>query len=103
RSFDFGYSVSGWKVLLDRILPGGRRKRYPSIIGTLMRATSLSSKHLGAGADALADLVVRYPLKDFANLEFDRFEELTVIGHEASLETVPPWWESVRAQLRLHQ
>ena len=94
RSFDFGPSVSGWRVLLDRLTPGGRRRRYPSIIGTLLRATSVSSKHLGAGADALADVVIRYPARDFGNLEFDRYEELTSIGHEAAIATLASWWES---------
>ncbi len=94
RSFEFGPSVSGWRVLLDRLTPGGRSRRYPSIIGTLLRATSVSSKHLGAGADALADVVIRYPARDFGNLEFDRYEELTAIGHEAAMAALPSWWES---------
>ncbi len=95
RAFEFGHSISGWRVLLERLRPGGRRKRYPSIIGTLMRATSVSSKHLGASADSLADVVVRYPAQDFGNLEFDRFAELTDIGYSAGLEVLAPWWERV--------
>ena len=95
RAFEFGHSISGWRVLFERLRPGGRRKRYPSIIGTLMRATSVSSKHLGASADSLADVVVRYPAQDFGNLEFDRFAELTDIGYSAGLEVLAPWWERV--------
>lgn len=103
QSYDFGHSVSGWQVLLDRFRPAGRRRKYPSILGTLMRSTSVSSKHLGAGADALADVTVRYPAQDFGNLEFDRYPELTDIGYAAAVEKIGPWWEAVRGEVKLGQ
>ena len=103
QPYDFGHSVSGWQVLLDRLRPGGRRRRYPSILGTLMRSTSVSSKHLGAAADELADVTVRYPAQDFGNLEFDRYPELTDLGYLAAVEKIGPWWEDARATVQLGQ
>lgn len=92
QAYDFGPSVSGWQVLGQRFLPRSRRRKYPSIMGTLMRATSVSSKHLSAAADKLADLVVRYDTSDYGNLEFDRFDELIEIGYEAAHGSLLDWY-----------
>lgn len=91
RAFEFGPSVSGWRVLLQRFLPAARRRRYPSIFSTLMRATSVSSKHLGAAADALTDVTLRYPAETVGNLEFDRYQQATDIGYTAALEVLTEW------------
>lgn len=89
--YEFGPSVSGWQVLLQRFLPRERRVRVPTIFGTLMRATSLSSKHLGASAGALADLTIRYPTQDFGNLEFGRQRELMDIGYRQARVELERW------------
>lgn len=91
RAFEFGPSVSGWRVLLQRFLPAARRRRYPSIFSTLMRATSVSSKHLGAAADTLADVTLRYPAESVGNLEFDRYQQAADIGFTAALEALTEW------------
>ena len=96
KAYDFGESVSGWRVLLERFRPAGSRRRYPSILGTLMRATSVSSKHLGAAADALADVTVRYPAEAVGNLEFDRVAEVSDIGHKAALDVLSAWFDRRR-------
>ena len=88
NEYDFGPSVSGWRVLREKIVPFGTKRRYPSMLGTLMRATSLSSKHLSEAAPSLADLVLRYPTEDFATLEFDKYDELIEIGYERAIEVL---------------
>ncbi len=95
QEFDFGPSVSGWQVLRQRFLPKSRRKRYPSILGTMMRATSVSSKHLSAAADKLADLVIRYDTRDYGNLEFDRYDELIEIGYGAAHDSLLDWYAKI--------
>ena len=89
--YDIGTSVSGWDVLRQKLLPFGRKKHYPSMLSTLMRATSLSSKHLGEAAFALADLTIRYPTEDFGTLDFDRYDELIAIGYHVAQEVLEAW------------
>ena len=89
--YDLGTSVSGWKVLRQKILPIGPKKRYPSMLATLMRATSLSSKHLGEAAFALADLTIRYPTEEFGTLDFDRYDDLITIGYHVAREVLDGW------------
>ena len=77
----FGDDVSGWAVLRSKLLPFGRRVKAPSLLGTLMRATSLASKSLMEEAERYADLVVTYPTTEVTSLEFDRYPEMIENGH----------------------
>lgn len=89
RTPDFGTSVSGWRVLRERLLTGKRASAYPSLLGTLMRATSLSSKHHSVAARHLADAVLSYPLEGYGNLDFGRVRALVDIGYHVAVEALP--------------
>ena len=84
----FGDDVSGWAVLRSKVLPIGRKVRAPSLLGTLMRATSLASKRLLDEAARYADLVVTYPSSTVRSLEFDQHEETIAIGYRHATEAV---------------
>lgn len=89
--YDFGPSVSGWRALLQRLLPPERRTHYPSLLGTLMRATSSSSKHLSEAARSLADLVIEYPTDGYGSLDFDHYDALAAIGHAEAAAALDRW------------
>ncbi|MFO7545911.1 MAG: cyclic nucleotide-binding domain-containing protein [Trueperaceae bacterium] len=93
RAMSFSDDVSGWRMLLQKILPFGRRSkiRAPTILGTLMRATSLGSKYAMAGMDQYADLVVRYPTGGTSSLQFDASAEMIDIGYEHGSATLDAW------------
>ena len=75
-------------------MPQAKRTRYPTILSTLMRSTSISSRYHGAAADQLADISLRYPVQDFGNLEFHRHQELSEIGYEVALPALRAWQDS---------
>lgn len=87
----FGDDVSGWAVLRSKVLPIGRKVRAPSLLGTLMRATSLASKRLLDEAARYADLVVTYPSSTVRSLEFDQHEETIASGYRHATEAVAEW------------
>jgi predicted acylesterase/phospholipase RssA len=93
HAYDLGSSVSGWKALREKILPFGPKGRYPSMLGTLMRATSLSSKHLSEAAEDLADLLLRYPTEDFGTLDFGEYDALIDMGYRVGRSEVAAWLE----------
>ncbi len=97
RPLTFGDEVDGWGLALARLLPKRlRRTRAPSMLGTLMRSTSLSSHFLMEEAGRRADLVVRYPTEGISSLEFGRYPELIALGYEhgrRALEGWDPWGE----------
>lgn len=89
----FGDDVSGWAVLRSKLLPVGPRVKAPSLLGTLMRATSLASKRLLDEAGRYADLVVTYPSSAVRSLEFDLHEETIAAGYRDAVERVAEWLE----------
>lgn len=92
RPMAFGDDISGWRVVADKLLPFRRGKsKAPTILGTLMRATSLSSKYLMSAMDRYADLVVRYPTGGTSSLQFDDFAELIAIGYEHGAAALDAW------------
>jgi predicted acylesterase/phospholipase RssA/CRP-like cAMP-binding protein len=93
RAMSFEDDVSGWRMLAQKILPFGRRSkiRAPTILGTLMRATSLGSKYAMASMDQYADLVVRYPTGGTSSLQFDASGEMIDIGYEQGSAALDAW------------
>ncbi len=91
KPMSFGDDVSGWSVLRSKLLPLGRKVRAPSLLGTLMRATSLASKRLLDEAGRHADLVVTYPSSTVTSLEFDHHEETIAVGYTHAREAVSAW------------
>ncbi|HLU82132.1 MAG TPA: patatin-like phospholipase family protein, partial [Trueperaceae bacterium] len=89
--YDFGPSVSGWSALAQYLKPRKRRIRYPTMIKTLMEATSVGSKHQSLTARTLADIVVEMPVQGFGKLEFSRHEELIELGYRYALVELSAW------------
>lgn len=96
----FGDDVSGWAVLRSKLLPFGRRVKAPSLLGTLMRATSLASKSLMEEAERYADLVVTYPTTEVTSLEFDRYPEMIENGHRHGGQVLDAWLAEARPSRR---
>ncbi len=91
KAMSFGDDVSGWAVLRSKLLPFGARVRAPSLLGTLMRSTSLASKSLLDEASRHADLVVTYPSSEVTSLEFDSYEETIAVGYRHASEALGAW------------
>ena len=89
--YDFGPSVSGWSALAQYLKPRKRRIRYPTMIKTLMEATSVGSKHQSLTARTLADIVVEMPVQGFGKLEFSRHQELIELGYRYALAELSAW------------
>lgn len=89
--FDFGPSISGWRALAEYLKPRSRRTQYPTLIKTLMEATSVGSKHQSVAARKLADLVVEHPVSGFSKLGFHRHAELIELGYRHALAELTAW------------
>ncbi|HET9028508.1 MAG TPA: cyclic nucleotide-binding domain-containing protein [Trueperaceae bacterium] len=89
--FTFGPSVSGWRALAQYLRPRKHRTRYPTIIKTLMEATSVGSKHQSITARKLADIVVEHPVQAYSKLDFQNHAELIEIGYRHALAELEAW------------
>jgi predicted acylesterase/phospholipase RssA len=92
---DYGTSVSGWSLALNRAIPWKQRIRVPSLTGIIMRSMFVGSD--GARSemlrDGLADLYLNIKASGIGFLQFDQVEKAAAIGYEATYERLRRWLE----------
>ncbi len=91
RNYDFGDSISGWRVLASRLNPFRPSMRVPSIFTTLLRATEVNSAFHAQFAYADADLVIEPPIAKFRTMEFGSYAEIIETGYHATKERLAVW------------
>jgi NTE family protein len=88
-------SVSGWRLLLDRILPGGKAKRVPGIAATILQSTivgaSLARRQMLK--DKLADLYLNIHVRGVSLLDFKKVRDVAAIGYRDSIGPLRKWLE----------
>ncbi len=82
--YPFGDSISGWRVMLSRLLPFGERLHAPSLVGTIMRTMEVNSLYQRKAAEALAHVLIEPEVRDFNFLDFAAFRALEQRGYEAA-------------------
>ena len=82
EDFEIGDSVSGFKLLAQRLVPWRRkRQRLPRLTTTVIRAMELSAIQSYRDQEVLADVVVKPDMSKFSVLHFDRFSEIIAVGY----------------------
>jgi len=84
--YDFSTSISGWEVLLKKLLPIGRKHRVPSIMTNLMGAAEVNGIYHRTQMEEHADLVLTPPVTQFDSLDFGAYDQLIEIGYQYTLE-----------------
>lgn len=80
--YDFGTSLSGWRVLLSRINPFEPSIRNPRIAETLLRSTDIKGIGRLNETRAMIDMLIEPPVRDIALLDFKRYAEISELGYE---------------------
>ncbi len=91
KGYDFGASISGWRVLWSRLNPLMQRQRVPSIFNTLMRSTETHSRYRGRELHALVDLLIQPNVGRFGALDFGEYDAISQIGYETAREWIEVW------------
>ena len=86
--FDFNPDISGWKILLQKILPIGNKQHVPSILANLMGASEVNGIFHRLQLEEKADIVIKPPVTRFDTLDFGAYEELMEIGYHETLKTL---------------
>ncbi len=84
KDFSFGPSISGWRILWEKIFPFGKHQNAPSILSSLMRSTEINGIYRLRFAREAADLIIEPPVSQFATLDFARYDEIVAIGYRAA-------------------
>lgn len=91
RRYEFGPSISGWRVLWSRVNPFSSAMRVPSLLGSLMRAQEIRSVSGLRRAESLAALVIRPDVSAFGILDFAAYEPIIEIGYEVARRDLSAW------------
>ncbi|HSH79270.1 MAG TPA: patatin-like phospholipase family protein, partial [Herpetosiphonaceae bacterium] len=94
RNYEFGSSISGWRVLRSRLNPLERTVRVPSIFSTLTRATEVGSVYRLPFQEELADLLILPPVEQFRTLDFAAYAESIDVGYHAARQQIEAWQQT---------
>lgn len=90
-TFKYDDSISGWKVLINRLNPMSEKEAVPSMIWTIMRSMEVNNIHLQNKMDKLTDLLIHPEVSKYGMLDFGLFEPIIEIGYKAALPKLKEW------------
>ncbi|KAI5898746.1 patatin-domain-containing protein [Schizophyllum commune H4-8] len=94
---NFGDSVSGWWLFINRWNPFSDASRVPAITEIQSRLAYVSSvRTLEEAKVAPGCLYIAMPVQEYGTLQFSKFEELQKIGYEAGMKALAKWDEEGR-------
>jgi lysophospholipid hydrolase len=90
--YSFGESVSGWRLLLNRINPlRSHRIKAPSIMSVMSRATFLASMQHKSVYDSRNAFYLKPPVGNYSPFSVDDSEAIVDIGYEFAREKIAEW------------
>ena len=88
----YGESLSGWRLLLNKINPLTRSLHLPGIATTLQRAGELASiAHQKQMIQQLADLYIRMPVEQFPLFDFKAADKIIETGYRHAQQVIAEW------------
>jgi predicted acylesterase/phospholipase RssA len=93
RQWDYDTSISGWRILAQRINPLRRPLRSPSLVSTILRAQEINSAHRSKSSASLADLLLQMDVRAYGFLDFGSYRAIAWAGYETALEPLREWKE----------
>ncbi len=93
---DYGISLSGWRLLFDRVLPWRRSARAPRLAAVVMQSMIVGSNRARDDMlqQELADLYINIHVPGVGMLQFEAIERAARIGYEDAIEPLRKWAES---------
>lgn len=88
HSYNYGTSLSGWRVFLSRINPFMDRMRAPRIAETLFRAADIKSIQRLNETSEMLDVLIEPDVSEVALLDFKSFSSISDIGYDAACEVL---------------
>ncbi|KAF9647474.1 hydrolase [Thelephora ganbajun] len=89
---NFGDTVSGWWLLINRWNPFSNAKSVPAITEIQSRLAYVSSVNtLEEVKVAKGCLYAQMPVQEYGTLQFNKFEDIRKIGHEEGMKLLEKW------------
>jgi NTE family protein/lysophospholipid hydrolase len=90
---EFSVSVSGLRLLLERLNPFRSNRYRPSIFDVLSRSITLAAvnRSMRQEEQDLASLYLLLPVETIGTLEYDELERISNLGYTSSIKQVTEW------------
>lgn len=79
------YTVSGWKLLWQRLKPFAERSDIPNILDILYRTTTVGSMRVIEAAKTEADLYLNPPVREFGVFDWRSIDKIIEAGYHDAL------------------
>jgi len=83
--FDYGSSLSGWRVLWSRLMPFAARIDVPRLAETLLRATDIKDLQRPGERRARLDVLVEPDVTRWSLLDFKHFAAISEVGYQEAV------------------
>jgi predicted acylesterase/phospholipase RssA/CRP-like cAMP-binding protein len=101
RPWDLDASVSGWRILSNKLNPFSSKLAAPTITKTMMRTVTAASDKASRECQTLASLIIKPEARTAGMLDFSDYQGVADAGHTAALEPLREWRKN-RAGLLSH-
>ncbi|KAK7058594.1 phosphatidylcholine and lysophosphatidylcholine phospholipase [Paramarasmius palmivorus] len=89
---NFGDSVSGWWLFINRWNPFSNARNIPAITEIQSRLAYVSSvKTLEEAKVTPGCLYIQMPVQEYGTLQFGKFEEIQKVGYDAAIKILDKW------------
>ncbi len=97
RQVDYDEVPGPLEILRSRLLPFGTRRRAPSILSLMMKASLVASAAHSRAMHKQADLLLTPPVGGFGLLDVRSFDRIVAVGYEHARERLGSWKPPSRA------
>lgn len=92
---DLTESVSGWRVLFNRLNPFSQPLQVPAIMNVLFRSLQVNSQYHFQSVNQLADLSIVLHQNYYRFYELEKSGEIIELGYQSSKPQITEWWQSI--------
>jgi lysophospholipid hydrolase len=91
KHYDIDTSISGWRVLFNRLNPFSKKMKTPTLVEILIRTLEVNATKSSRDQAALTDLLIQPDTRGFGPTAYDKWKPLAQRGYEASIEPLKAW------------
>lgn len=91
RKYDYDMSISGWRILLNRLNPFSKRLKVPNTVVTLIQAMEINGIRLSREQEQMVDLLITPNVKKFKITDYEKWAELADAGYEVAYDQLKAW------------
>ena len=90
-SFDYDTSLSGWRILFNRLNPFSRKLHAPSIMGTILRSLDVNSMKMTKEIASLLELNITPDIRRFTMNDYAKWKAISQCGYDESYDLLKEW------------